>query len=213
LEKEQSEAKAEAEAGVTALTTPGRGQHMIERSDRPSALGENRVKNVISQFLLSSDQVPCTQSPLLPEGEPPALCNVRLKGPVRSALIASGSHHARIIRTLEQEFIDNNSSSVRGRSRRSADGVKIMSEADILTSEHIGEHSEEYLEEHFPENFEGITVSPMEHSRSDHENESAKGREKGMQGREGPGHRGGEGSLYTAVMTNPPFYDDFEEVC
>jgi hypothetical protein len=211
LEKELS--IATAEAGVIAVATSGgRGQDNTVQSnrssDRSTALSANGVSKGITQFLLSSGQVPCTPSPLLPAGKPPAPCKVRLLGPVRSALMVSGSHKARIVRALEQEFVDNNSSSVRNR----LDCVKMMTKADIISAEHAEDNYEEHSEEHSSKHSEGITDTPIEHSHSDRGNASAKGCEMGLQSREGPGYTGGEGSLYTAVMTNPPFYDDFDEV-
>jgi hypothetical protein len=211
LEKEQSRAKTEQ--GVTAVaTSDGRGQdNTVESnrsSDRSTALSANGVNNGITRFLLSSGQVPCTPSPLLPAGKPPAPCVVQLLGPVRSALMVSGSHRARTVRALEQEFVDNNSSSVRNR----LDGVKIMTKADIICTEHAKDNYEEHSEEHSSKFSEGITDTPIEHSHSDRGKVAAEGCEIGSQSREGPVDTGREGSLYTAVMTNPPFYDNFEEV-
>lgn len=213
FEKEQSKAKAEAEAEVevevTALTTPSeQGQDDTEQPNRSSVLGANRVNNVITQCLLSSSHVPCIASPLLPESESEALVprNVRLLGPVRSALMASGSHKARIVKRLEQEFGDENCSLLRSR----VGGLKVMMKmkADTLSAE----HSEEYSEEHSPEHSLGITDIPTERSNSDRGELSAEKCERGTQRSEGLGYTGGEGSLYTAVMTNPPFYDYSEQV-
>jgi hypothetical protein len=215
FEKEQSKAKAEAEAEVevevevTALPTPSeQGQDDTEQPNRSYVLGANRVNNVITQCLLSSSHVLCIPSLLLPESESEALVprNVRLLGPVRSALMASGSHKARIVKTLEKEFVDENCSPLRSR----VGGFKVMMKmkADTLSAE----HSVEYSEEHSPEHSLGITDIPMERFNSDREELSAEKCERGTQRSEGLGYTGGEGSLYTAVMTNPPFYDYSEQV-
>lgn len=206
-EKKQSKAKieAEAEGGMTVLTTSGtHGQDKnTENLDCSPARGAYR-NNIISQFLLTSSQTPCFPSPLFPEGEASAPKNVRLMGPVRSALMVSGSHRASVVRILEQEFVDRNTPSACG----IIDGVMIMTEPDTLFAEHSVEHSAEYSSEHSI----GIIDVPVEHFNSYHRRETANRCMEGLERSKGPGSTGGEGSLYTAVMTNPPFYDDFEEV-
>lgn len=216
LEKKQSKAKTEAEAaaegGVTVLTTSrAHGQDNIEHSSCSPALGAYR-NNVISQFLLTSSQIPYKPSPFFPKVEAPAPKNVRLTGPVRSALMVSGSHTASIVRTLEQEFVDKNISSVCGL----IDEVKTMTEPSTPSAEHSAEysveHSAEHSAEYSPEHSVGITDIPIEHYNSYHRGETANRCMERLERSEGLGSTGGEGSLYTAVMTNPPFYDDFEEV-
>lgn len=200
--KEQSmKAEVEAEAVVTALDAPDdRRRDITGKPKRSPALDPNNKNKLISQFLLLASQPPSAVSLQFPVSEDVASKNVRLHGPVRTALMMSGIRPTSVVRRLERAFVNSHSapSDIR------ADKVQITKNADALIEKDLDENSQKI--------FTGVSGICEGRFVSEHEKWLAESPENESQCGEGLECAGGEGSLYSAVMTNPPFYDDFEEV-